>query len=388
MKIALVAIGYNRVVDFLRLIVSLQKADYQGDCVDLIMSIDNNGSTEIVDYASSVQWRFGKKKMKTYQERQGLRKHILQCGEFLSYYDALVVFEDDIVASPAFYNYTKQCVLKYKDSLDIAGISLYTHLQNVYEMYPFIPCASQYDVFFFQMAQSWGQVWMKKQWSEFIKWYDQRCNNFEITPYLPSQLSTWGNNSWLKYHIKYCVEKNKYFVYPYNSLTTCYASEGEHTANQDNTYQVPIFEDSEMLYRLPETKSIQAVYYDVFFERQKRLASVLKINEKDLTVDLYGTKADMDGSTRYLLTCRICNFKIVKGFARNMRPHEMNIIYDVNGTDFYLYDTSIKKMWNYWYPNAAAKRYMYYNKISGHTKELNEVIFLKNLRAVRRRLKL
>ena len=86
------------------------------------------------------------KKLYTYPERLGLRKHILKCGDFLDFYDALVVLEDDLVVAPSFYMYVLMTVNKYIENNNIAGISLYTHLWNHNAGLPFTPCPSMYDV--------------------------------------------------------------------------------------------------------------------------------------------------------------------------------------------------------------------------------------------------
>lgn len=84
----------------------------------------------------------GRKKIYTYPERLGLRKHILKCGDFLDFYDALVVLEDDLVVAPSFYMYVLMTVNKYIENNNIAGISLYTHLWNHNAGLPFTPCAN------------------------------------------------------------------------------------------------------------------------------------------------------------------------------------------------------------------------------------------------------
>lgn len=101
-KIGILTIGYNRANNLLRLLNSINAATFPTDDVDLLISIDNSGTKDVENAANSFKWLHGRKKIYTYPERLGLRKHILKCGDFLDFYDALVVLEDDLVVAPSF----------------------------------------------------------------------------------------------------------------------------------------------------------------------------------------------------------------------------------------------------------------------------------------------
>ena len=128
--------------------------------------------------------------------------------EYLNEYDAISVLEDDIIVSPGYYQYMKQAVKCYKENMDIAGISLYSHKMNVNVDLPFVPEPDGYDVFFMQFAQSWGQIWMREQWFAFREWYLTHAEEPVAANNVPGFVSGWPKTSWLKYHIKYCIEKN------------------------------------------------------------------------------------------------------------------------------------------------------------------------------------
>ena len=381
MSIAIVIIAYNRLDGFERLVNSLQKADYATDKVDLIISIDNSGVNTIENCARQVEWNFGEKIIRTFPERQGLKKHILSCGVFIKKYDAIVVLEDDLIVSPAFYQYAKQCVNMYSDCEDVAGISLYSHKRNVFAKYPFIPEPGIYDAYFQQMAQSWGQVWMKNQWTAFLDWYEKNKEGFELTSNLPVQLGSWGDNSWLKYHIKYCVEENKYFVYPYVSLTTCFSAAGVHSNQDDNVYQVPMYTQPKEQYELPQFGCSNAVYYDVFFEREKSIAAALGLSESDLEVDLYGNK-NFEKNKKYLLSINSYDYKIIKSFAMSMRPIENNIFYGISGDTIKLYD--LHEPQNNRAVDYDAEKFTYYHVISHNTKVVAKYLFGKVMQKIKR----
>ena len=164
MKIAIVSVAFNRLLSITRLISSLQKADYESDKVDLIISIDKSNTDVVESYADEVCWPYGEKIVVKHEKNLGLRAHIMSQGKHFQNYDALVILEDDIIVSPLFYHYTKQALTKYQNNKDIAGISLYAYYVNYQNNLPFEPIKSEYDTYFMQCAMSWGQVWMKNQW--------------------------------------------------------------------------------------------------------------------------------------------------------------------------------------------------------------------------------
>ncbi len=335
MNCAIVVIGFNRINSTRRLMDSISKANYEGDNVDLIFSIDYSGNDEIENYAKDFRWEHGNKRIVAHKNRLGLRKHVLKCGDFVFDYDGIAVFEDDLFVAPSFYSYMKRAIQFYKDDLRIAGISLYTHLWNESAQRPFAAEKTLYDSYFIQYAQSWGQIWMPKQWNQFKEWYEKNSNSLIINNSIPRRVSQWGETSWLKYHIIYCIEMNKFFVYPYYSYSTNFVEVGQHCKTSNRIYQVPLAYSSSADYRFAEFDSIEAPHYDAFFERIIS-PEALELNE-EILVDLYGEKTWQ--GERYYLTTRKLDFKIVREYGLFLRPQEMNVLLDVRGNDIFLYDT-------------------------------------------------
>lgn len=338
-KYAVVVVGYNRVAGMLRLLDSLEQAQYGDEKLTLIISLDNCGDSAPEEAAKAFVWSHGEKIVRTFPERQGLRNHILSCGDFLKEYDAIAVLEDDLLVSPAYYQYMKQAVEFYKGCKDIAGISLYSHKMNVNVDLPFMPQSGGADVFFMQFAQSWGQIWMKDQWQEFRLWYEENKEEPVEGKNVPEFVSNWPKTSWLKYHIKYCIDQNKYFVYPYDSLTTCFSDAGEHSKQTNTVYQVPMAGKSKETYHFEKLAS-DSVRYDAFFERQG-LGGILGISEDELCTDFYGAKGNREGK-RYWLTREAKNYQMIRNFDLCMRPQECNVIYGITGNSVYLYDTTLE----------------------------------------------
>lgn len=334
---AVVVIGYNRPDCMLRLLNSLNQADYCGDIVPLIISIDNSGTDSVLKIAEEFKWNHGGKIIKVYPKRLGLKDHVLTCGDFTQEYQNIAVFEDDLYVAESFYRYAKQAVEFYKDDDRIAGIALYSQFWDQGSNRPFLPINDQYDVYFIQYACSWGQVWSKEKWSKFINWYKDYDKEIVSSPVIPENVVRWAN-SWLKYHIVYCIDTNRFFVYPRTPLSTNFSFAGQHRSRESNGYQVPIQINHSRDYILPNFDE-SCTKYDAFCELIN-IGDYIKIDNIDVCVDLYGMKNNSLGK-RYWLTLESADYKVVQSFDLSMRPHEMNIIKGISGHIIKLYDTSI-----------------------------------------------
>ncbi|WIK66131.1 glycosyltransferase family 2 protein [Globicatella sanguinis] len=336
-KLAIVVIAFNRPKSLLRLLNSLNQLERVDVDLPLFISIDRREGIDnhkVLKVANEFEWKYGSKTIKLYSENLGLKKHVLKCGEILDDFDALVVLEDDLLVSKNLFSYVKQSVEFYKDNDNIAGISLYNHEWQMLANRPFEPVKTKYDVYLMQYAQSWGQIWLKNQWNEFIEWYKNNDGNFK-NELIPKNVRNWPDTSWLKFHIKYIIEMNKYFVYPYFSFTTNFTEPGQHNKKLDTKYQVKLSNERYKDYQFGMVDS-EISKYDAFFEYENLVSYFPEIDNKDLTIDLFGTKED--SKTRYILTTKILKFKIIKSYKLQLRPHEMNIIYGIQGSDIFLYD--------------------------------------------------
>lgn len=359
-NIAIVVITYNRLNCLQRLITRLQECVYTQK-VDLIISIDHSNSTEIEGYAKNVLWEYGNLIVKTYNHNLGLRKHVLKCGSYSEEYDAIVVFEDDIYPSKYFFDYCIHSVDFYKNDSRIAGISLYQHRWNTNCNYSFdIDINPNYDNFFMQFAQSWGQIWTKEQWNAFYSWYLENNEEFDKKPHIPDSVTNFPKSSWLKYYIKYCIEMNKFFVYPNIALATNFSDAGTHNKSSSCHYQIPILNYQKSNYTFNKLDE-NAVIYDAFHERLF-LGQYLNVDDKQLCVDYYGTKNNRENK-RYWLTLKKEDYKILKSYSLSLKPYELNIINNINGHDIFLYDTkqNEKNKFNLHY-SEDVKRLFYSNR--------------------------
>ena len=335
-KTAIVAVGYNRPDSIEQLLHSLLRADYAGDQVDLVVSLDKGQrQQEIVSAAEKIEWPHGEKIIRAFSERQGLRAHIIQCGDLTNKYDAVVVLEDDLMVAPHFYSYVKQAIGRYADDPHIAGISLYKHQTHPGVNRPFEPAHNGFDVYMQQFAMSWGQCWTKAMWRKFRAWYNENeGKDLSEGNILPSYISHWNKQSWLKYYMRYIVENDKYFIYPYFSLTTNASDAGEHCRIPNNDFQVSM-QEGDMEYRFPSFE--QAVKYDVFFERVGIEDKVFPEMEGKKLLDLYGNRLNYEGAD-YLISTKALPYRVVKKAQLRYRPVEMNCLMPSDGEGIYVYD--------------------------------------------------
>ncbi|MDF4204134.1 glycosyltransferase [Maribacter sp. SA7] len=337
----IVIIAFNRPDSLSRILNSISEAKYPNENVDLIISIDKSHNNQnVLDVANNFNWKNGCKKVEYQSQNLGLRKHILKSMLFAREYGSMIMLEDDLFVSPDYYNYSKQSLEFSENNENIAGISLYNHQYNVHKQENFTAIEDGYDNYYFQFASSWGQAWTAKQIDCFLEWYNQKIDINNLKG-IPAYVTNWSEKSWLKHFIAYTVNQNKFFIYPKISLTTNFGDEGANMDVSNTYYQVPILLSSGKKYNfstLIETRSI----YDVYFENLS-ISNELNLDKKDITIDLYGIKP-LVSDKQYLLTSLKYDYKIIKSFGRNFKPHDLNIIKNIQGLDFFLYDTNVKSI--------------------------------------------
>ncbi len=371
-NIAIVVVAYNRTDSLKRLLGSLEGVDYMGRPTDLIISVDKSANDVVERFAEDVKWNHGMKRLAFHKENLGLKKHVLSIGGYLEEYDAVVVLEDDLTVSTNLMRYAIETVARYKDNPVIAGISLYSFNVNYQTNLPFIPLASDSDVYFMNCAMSWGQIWMRQSWRDFYAWYQNNSSPFSDLPNIPSSINNWNDKSWLKYHTRYCIENDKFFVYPYNSITTNNADAGIHVSSRNSLFQVPVSNIKKEGFKLIDPGE-DAVRYDGFFEAL-HVFHFLPEYGNNLGVNLYGQKKAID--KRFILTSESLPYKIVRSYGIAYKPIEMNVLMGMEGKDLFLYDTSEagpapkpmdrKTAFDYWFGDAFRQYFRIFGKLRGY----------------------
>ncbi len=335
-RFAIIVVAYNRPYETRRLIDSICYARYGDDNVDLIIDIDKGiKQEEIVEAIKNVNWNYGKFQIISRPERMGLRPHILECGKFTHQYDAIILLEDDLIVSPAFYEFAKAATEKYDSDNRIAQISLYTYSVNEFEARPFIPARSNSDVFAMQIVQSWGECWTKRMWEDFEKSDYYTATELPANPNLHKRVNSWGKNSWKKVFSNYISAHDLFVIYPYNSFTTNYSEAGEHCKRIVSDYQVCL-EHEKRMYTLPELDA--CIRYDGFFER---IFNPGEVTIDSLCIDIYGSKNGYEHK-RYLASTKRLPYLVIKEYGLIRKPCEDNVRYKEPGKGIFIYDLTQK----------------------------------------------
>ena len=296
--IAVVVVCYNRPASAKRLLDSLNVANYPNANIPLIISVDCSENEEMYDLARNFEWKHGPKYPVIHAERLGLKKHIYECGDLSEYFKAIILLEDDLFVSPFFYSYVHKTLDKYGDDSRIAQISLYKNESNGYVGLPMSYMQNGSDVFLMQDVSTWGECWTESMWNQFKKW--------------------------------------RYVLYPNMPVTTNFSDAGEHGGDNNSIVQVNLLQ-GDLEYRLKDYG--QLVKYDIYFNNEV-LYEWLGLSREDLCLDVYGFHNNVKGC-RYILSTRVLPYKIVRSFALNMRPIELNVKYKIHGNGLCLYDTSV-----------------------------------------------
>ena len=347
-KYAIVVVCYNRPNSLQRLLDSLNRIIPPSEKLTLYLSIDNakykdTNNEKVKEIANKFYWKFGNKIVDIKEKNLGLKEHVLQCGNLTSKFENIIVLEDDLLVSPLIFEYSKQVIKYYEKDEKIAGFGLYLYPKNQYSNKLFLPLNDGSNVFFMQNPCSWGQIWTRNQWDKFYNWYlKNQYDNF-YDENIPEKVCNWDKKSWLKWHIKYVIANDLYFVYPLISITTNFSEKGVHNLNSDFEYQSNLcFSNENINFKFISFKNSISVY-DAYYENIK-LNDM--INYNDIVCSDYNDTKNLmtiQKKFRYLLSVKKLDYKIVKKYGLQMYPYEQNIINKIDGNDMYLYDLTIKQ---------------------------------------------
>lgn len=333
---AIVIPAYNRAYSLKRLLQSVSKAVYSAQGITLIISIDKNDNEDVYRTAENFEWENGEKVIVKQETHLGLKQHILTCGDLTEKYGSVIILEDDLFVSPWFYNYTIQALDFYKqpvNSENVAGISLFNYEVAENGFGAFEPMPDGSDVYFLQMASSWGQCWTAQHWKNFREWLS--CHEKILSKEkLPVYILSWSETSWKKHFVRYLIATKQYFVFPRVSLSTNFGEPGTNT-DRRGLFQSALL-TRQKTFSFKPLKDSSAVY-DTWFEMEtdcfRKLVPDFSTHVVEL--DLYGTKKLNEVEASYLLSSKPCK-KPVKSFGNELRPLLMNFITPNSGTVFHL----------------------------------------------------
>lgn len=333
-KVAVVVVGYNRLLSIQRLLFSLNESIYNNIEVPLVISIDASGNKELYDFVRSYEWNYGEKYVIIREQKLGLKRHIFECGDLTKYFKAVILLEDDLFVSPFFYNYVLKTIDYYQEDDAVACVGLYSYASNIYAALPFVPLQTEYDVYGIQATITWGECWNERMWQGFRTWLSHSEPIRWDTLDIPDGVKNF-KRAWSKYFTAYLSVTDRYVIAPYKSFTTNFSEAGEHRSMADNCVQVPIVRRLEEFKFGPISCIIK---YDSFFN-PVGLDSYIPVTRGNLCVDFYSLRPN-NRNLRYLLTTDVLPYKCVREYALAERPIEANVIDNVDGKGIYLYDLS------------------------------------------------
>ena len=331
---AIVIVAYNRPRSLERLLTTIAKAEYSHPDISLIISIDYSINSEVIEIAQKFEWPFGAKTIISQKEHLGLKRHIYSCLSLTHKYGAIVLLEDDLVVSPYFFDFATKALSYYQDDPLISGVSLYSYHVKEANGMPFTPIDNGRDTFLMQLPSSWGLALTKSQWSEFEKQLDRPEINLKNV--VPGYIRQWGNTSWKKDFAAFLISNDKYFVYPYLSLTSNFEDSGTHATTSD-LFQVPI-QAQKKEYDFGQA-SEELVKYDAWYEAHPEL-----FNHFDSSLAAYQYEVNISGLKKntnfdYILTSQLSDKQLLS-WSDEMLPLEQNIIHSIKGKGLGLYKAS------------------------------------------------
>jgi hypothetical protein len=331
---AIVVLAHKRISTLKRLLFSLSNAKYTSS-VHLVISVDKSEVDNVKEVANNFKWEFGSKEVIEHSEHLGLKNHVLYCGALSKKFGAVIVLEDDLLVSPYFYEYTVHAVDFYQSDDSVAGISLYNYRITESNFNPFNALDDGSDVYFMQVASSWGQLWTKTQWILFEDWLSANPE-LKQTPLLPEYVFKWGAHSWKKHYLNYLVETNRFLVFPRQSLTTNFDEPGTNSSGK-GLFQSNL-QTAKIDFRFTHFSDSLSVY-DAWFELsiQSFKMRAPHLNEIDFCVDLYGTKHEGNSEATFWLTSKDGNNSL-KSFSSLLFPLETNVLQSLEGNKINLFN--------------------------------------------------
>lgn len=242
-NLRILVIVYNRAPSLLRLLKSLNEAEYFNDSVKLEVWIDRsaNGSvdTATLTCAKDFVFRHGVYQVITHP------KHVGIFGQWLSTWriwrnnsEIVVILEDDLTVSPYFYKFLKLAHEKYDGNPNINGYALQSvSIKHGTNSKGFIHGPRDDPVFLYPVIGTWGFSPNTKNWADFIDWFSVKYRERDFHPYVPGNVVTvWyktfqqsgkASEIWSIWHIYYAWQKQEYTLYTNfegNSISTNYTT--------------------------------------------------------------------------------------------------------------------------------------------------------------------
>ena len=211
----------NRVETLRILFRSLDRTNFDGDRVELIVSVDFHPEQHnVIQLARNFHFKHGSKQILVSSAARGLAKSWYQAWLPPDDNSRAVILEDDIELSAGWYKLLKHLWLSYGDSQDLAGISLQRQTLVPYEdvSQRSREIVNGHKPFMYPLVGSIAFSPHPKVWGLFLRWIDTiQYEYFDVsTPGLVT--SNWWNtldkkHMWTQHFIYYSLLFDYYTLY-------------------------------------------------------------------------------------------------------------------------------------------------------------------------------
>jgi hypothetical protein len=321
--------AFRRPDAFKKLLHSVNNAVYPDGGCTLILSLEGGVNEEVRNVAEEFEFEHGEKKIITHTEKLGLKSHIYSCADYSKEYGSIIVLEEDLIVSPAYYQFAVRALQAYHREEAVAGISLYAQRFNETAQLPFEPMPSYFAGYFMQLACSWGQAWTADQWGMYQEWISENpvpalFDDLRI----PKNIREWPAQSWKKEFNYYLTRTRRTIFYPYHSVTTNSSHYGgENMARTGSLFEVPLLGSCKGAENLIFPEHDNAfISYDMYMEAEgKYVEETTGFKPEEVSLDLYGTKpVNLLTQRKWVISSKHIE-NSSKGFALQRKPVEGNL---------------------------------------------------------------
>lgn len=210
----IIVITYNRPSALLRLLNSLNKAEFNEDQIKLEIWIDRSKAgtfhNETIKTASEFQFMFGICEVIIHPVHVGIQGQWITTWKPLQNTSEIaVILEDDITLSPYFYRYLKLVHRKYDGCPEVNGYALQGISVNHKDGSRLVAVPESHPVYLYPVLGTWGFSPRAENWNRFTKWYGYVKKNATFNPYVPGSIVT----DWYKSHQKRHIEDHMWSIW-------------------------------------------------------------------------------------------------------------------------------------------------------------------------------
>lgn len=225
----IIVITYNRAASLLRLLKSINNAEYYSDKIKLEVWVDiskeGKKDNATINTAYEFEFKHGSYDVHVREKHAGIY------GQWLTSWkpvkqsaEVSVILEDDLTVSPYFYKYLKLVHRKYDSHPEIngyalQGVSIKHHVHDMSTLEG--PPGSL--VFLYPVLGTWGFSPVTDKWIGFLDWFYSLRNMSDVNPDIPNNIASEWYNMFLKegkadtmweiWHIYHAWQNNLYTLY-------------------------------------------------------------------------------------------------------------------------------------------------------------------------------